>query len=135
MARGGFDMHEVRALAADLLSSEGPVREGARRSIKAGATRTKADSRRAIRAAIGGNGGHAKHYPRAIDFDILDDGLAAEIGPSIGNPQAFLGKILEYGTATSPPHPHLIPAAENEQERIAQGLADAVTKALRGAGL
>lgn len=132
MPSGGFDMREVRALAADLLASEGPVREGARKSIKVGATHTKTDAQRAIRAVTGRNGGHAKHYPRSIDYDILDDGLAAEIGPSIGKKQAFLGKILEYGTATSPPHPHLIPAAESEQERIAQGLSEAVAKALRG---
>lgn len=132
MPQSQFDMSEVRALAADLLGSNGPVREGAKKSIKAGATRTKAESVKTIRGALSGSKSYAKHYPRSIDYDILDDGLAAEIGPSIGKRQAFLGKILERGTATSRPYPHLIPAAEAEQERIADGLVEAVVRALEG---
>lgn len=124
----GFQMGEVRRLAADLLISDERVRDAAKAAIKKGAVNIKRDSIKMIISAVGA--AHAKHYAKSITFDIKDQGLTAEIGPQIGRSQAFLGKILEFGTATSGAHPHMIPALEAEKPRLEQGLMLAIDKAL-----
>lgn len=126
----GFDMSEVRDLATDLLSAEGKVRTAVQVSVKRGAMNVKRDAQRNIIGQVGR--AHAKHYASSITFDVLPGGLAAEIGPTIGYRQAFLGKILEFGTATSAPHPHMVPAAEQEQGRLAEGVLVAAMDALGG---
>lgn len=126
----GFHMGEVRKLAADLLVSDERVKSAARAAIKRGAVNIKRDSRSRIISAVGQ--AHAKHYAAAITFDLENQGLTAEIGPQIGRPQAFLGKILEYGTATSGAHPHMVPALEAEKPKLERGILEAVEKALGG---
>jgi hypothetical protein len=64
---------------------------------------------------------------------VLAGGLDAEIGPEVGRTQAFLGKILEFGTATSRPHPHLIPALLAEQPRLTEQIAALAAEVLAGA--
>lgn len=140
-----FDMSEVNALAEELVQSDAKVREEGKRVVKRGAMNVKRESRKRIRESVGasfssGSGGltrrtgsgkgHPKWYPASIDFDLDDNGLAAEIGPKLGKKQAFLGKILEYGTATSPPHPHMNPAADEEEPRMQDAVARMVKRAL-----
>lgn len=123
------DFSQLRGFANELLRSEGPVAEGGRAAIKRGATNVKRKSMSTIIAAVGAR--HAKHYGKSITYDIFNDGMSAEIGPQVGKKQAFLGKILEHGTSTSAPHPHLFPAADEEQEQIEEGVMKAVAKALK----
>lgn len=123
------DFSQLREFAQELIASEGPVREGGRKAIKRGAMNVKRVSRSTIRGAVGV--AHAKHYAKSIDFDLENDGLTARIGPRLGGNQAFLGKILEHGTATSPSHPHLFPAADEEQLKIENGVMLAVKRALK----
>ena len=123
-----FDMSEVNALAEELVQSDAKVREEGKRVVKRGAMKVKRNSRSSIRASVGRR--HPKWYASSIDFDLDDSGLAAEIGPKLGKKQAFLGKILEYGSATSPPHPHMNPAADEEEPRMQDAVARMVKRAL-----
>lgn len=124
-----FDMSEVMGLADHLVATDKTVRAEGQRVIKRGAVNVKYDARKLVRSSAGTS--HPKWYPSSIDFDLEDGGLAAEIGPSTGlGKQAFLGKILEYGTATNAPHPHMNPALEREEPRLADAVADAVRRAL-----
>lgn len=123
-----FDMSELKDLMSDMIISDERVRDGVRASVKRGAWNVKREAQRDIIGQVGLR--HAKHYPYSITFDILPGGMAAEIGPTIGRKQAFLGKILEYGTATSGAHPHMIPAVESEREKLAQGVVTAALQAL-----
>jgi len=124
-----FDMSEVNALAEELVQSDAKVREEGKRVVKRGAMNVKRSARNAIVGSAGM--GHPKWYPTSIDFDLDDSGLAAEIGPREGvGKQGFLGKILEYGTATSPPHPHMNPAADEEEPRMQDAVARMVKRAL-----
>lgn len=123
-----FDMSEVNALAEELVKSDAKVREEGRRVVKRGAMNVKRSARNSIVGSAGM--GHPKRYPASIDFDLDDSGLAAEIGPRLGKKQAFLGKILEYGSATSPPHPHMNPAADEEEPRMQDAVARMVKRAL-----
>lgn len=125
----GFNMDEVRELASDMAMSLTPVKQGVQAAVKRGAVNVKNDAKRDIVSQVGRN--HAKHYAGAITFDLMNGGMAAEIGPETGHKQAFLGKILEFGTATSPAHPHLVPAVEREQEKLVAGILVAVEKALK----
>ena len=123
-----FDMSEVNELAQELVKSEAKVRDEGKRIVKRGAMNVKRTARQMILASAGSR--HPKWYPSSIDFDLDDDGLVAEVGPRLGKKQAFLGKILEYGTATNPPHPHMNPAADEEEPRMQDAVANMVKRAL-----
>lgn len=78
-------------------------------------------------------GGHARHYPRSIHYTMLGskDAITAEIGPEdMGGRQGPLGPLLEDGTPTSAPHPHLKPALQDVKEDFERGLQKAVTDGL-----
>lgn len=124
----GFDMSEVNALAEELVQSNAKVREEGKRIVKRGAMNVKRTARSAIVGSVGRR--HPKWYASSIDFDLDENGLAAEIGPKLGKKQAFLGKVLEYGSATSPPHPHMNPAADEEEPRMQDAVAQMVKRAL-----
>jgi hypothetical protein len=122
-----FDTTEVRRLA-EALATAGPATITAITPVvKRGAVNVQRDARQ----WVGTRGRATRHYRRAISFDLDPFGLAAEIGPQEGRTQKFLGRILEFGTVTSPPHPHLIPAVEAEGPRFADAVVKAATKALR----
>lgn len=126
----GFDMSEVRKMASDLLGTDEQVRSKVKASVKRGAMNVKRDAQKDIIGQVGQS--HAKHYASSITFDVINDGMTAEIGPTVGRTQAFLGKILEYGTATSPPHPHMVPAVEAEQGKLADAVLAAALEAIAG---
>lgn len=123
-------MTEVRDFAAKLETDVKVMRDELPRIVKRGAVNIKRDAQRDIATQVGR--GHAKHYARSITFDLEDGGHRAEIGPQIGRTQAFLGKILEFGTATSPPHPHMVPALEQELPRFQKAVQEAAERILEG---
>lgn len=124
----GFDMSDVRRFAGVLLTSDKRVKPAVARAVKKGAVNVKKNAQDNIRAQTSSS--YTKHYPKAITFDIQNGGLQAEIGPEVGRTQAFLGKILEFGTATSPAMPHLDPAIDAEIPAFEQGIMQAVDEAM-----
>lgn len=60
-------------------------------------------------------GGHVKNYARMITTSQTATpwSVEVEVGPRQSG-QGALGEILEFGTSRNAPHPHLMPAADNE---------------------
>jgi hypothetical protein len=71
---------------------------------------TRDDARRFVQGMS-----HLPGYPRTITYELQVRGtqVVAEVGPEVGG-QGSLGHIIEFGTATSPPHAHLGPAFDRE---------------------
>lgn len=68
---------------------------------------------------------HLPKYPKSISYDQFH-GLGVSgvvIGPDKNRPQGALGNIIEDGSPTSEPIPHLAPAAALEAPRFEQALA------------
>jgi hypothetical protein len=98
----------------------------ARAIVKRGAQNIKTDAQRRI-----GRPKHAPAYPSAISYETHESPVHAwaEIGPDKNKRQGALGNILEFGSPTSAPHPHMAPAAEKELPRFERFLQDAAAKA------
>ena len=131
MVTVSFDMSQARALAR-ALHAVGPI---ASKKIAGSVARGAGNVQRDARTRIKTRRVYTPHYPASITFTLDRDGLGAEIGPETGrNQQAFLGKILEFGSPTSPAHPHMIPAVEAEQNNLADWMqrlaAEAINEAL-----
>lgn len=64
------------------------------------------------------------YYARSISYDSGEEGLTAwaEIGPDKRRRQGPLGNLIEYGSPTSPPHPHMGPAGDEEEPKFAEQL-------------
>lgn len=79
-------------------------------------------------------GRHARRYPYSIGYDLRQGlrGPVAEIGPEVGRGQGSLGSILENGSPTSPPHPHMLPAGQAEAPRFERALEDLAVRLLEG---
>lgn len=74
-------------------------------------------------------GPHVPGYAGSIRYDIKveADAVEAEIGPT-GGGQARLGAVLEYGSPTSPPHPHHETAGDHEEPRFWAAAEDLAAK-------
>lgn len=86
-----MDDSEVRKLAADLTSAPLRVALDARAVVFKGAMNVKAQLGREMGASR-----HFKGFGRDIDFDILDGGLTAEIGPHSGRGHPGAGANIAY---------------------------------------
>lgn len=115
------DITELLRLEHDL-DDVVPVIRAVRQVVSHAGYNVKMD---AIGFAEASSGKHARHYPRTISYDLRADGTAieAEIGPS-GAGQAELAPVLEYGSPTSPPHRDLGRAADLEEPRFIDALAE-----------
>jgi hypothetical protein len=98
----------------------------ARAIVKRGANNIKTDAQRRV-----GKLKHAPAYPRAISYDTHESATKAwaEVGPDKNKRQGALGNLLEFGSPTSPPHPHMAPAAEAELPKFERFLTEAAAKA------
>ena len=85
------DTSELRALAADLTSAPLRVALGARAVVFKGAMNVKSQLRREM-----GGSRSFKGFGRDIDFDLLDGGLTAEIGPHSGRGNPGAGANIAY---------------------------------------
>ena len=121
------DTSEVAALVNDFIRSSKEMRAEARvitgRTAQQAARKARAGARGTLR------GIYTKHYPGSITHEQIND-LTAAFGPQYGRRQAFLGKILEYGTINNSPRPHLIPAAEEQIPVMEGALARAALRRL-----
>lgn len=61
---------------------------------------------------------------RAIHVELTDEGVEV----IAGNHDVFYGHIVEHGGVNHPPHPFLVPALEENRERIIERVAAALRK-------
>jgi hypothetical protein len=110
---------EVKAdrVIAEFVRAGSELPEGARAVVSKAALNIKTEWRK----SWAGKFDHAPQIHRSIDYDLHKKGfkITAEIGPR-DEPvfQGFLGRILEFGSLYSGPHPGGIPAAEAETPRF-----------------
>lgn len=130
MSRFRWDFTELHAFGHEMRSADTRLRRGLSRDLN----RVGRNAAQRARDHLTTQRVYTKHYPRAITHtaNVLD--VSVEIGPQLGRKQAFLGKILERGTATSPPKPHLVPAAEDVAPQFARALVDAARRAVIAGG-
>jgi hypothetical protein len=84
------------------------------KAVQESGKRLQQDARTRARAI----GGHAKGYPNKITTTFTPGrSPSVEVGPILGG-QGSLGGILEFGSPTSGPHPHLHPAFDEEIPRF-----------------
>ncbi len=107
---------DLDVFAEVLRSSAEDALPRAAKLVKRGALNIKKGAQR--RAPTGP---HVPYYSKSINYDTGEEGQLAwaEIGPDKHKRQGALGNLLEYGSATSPPHPHLGPAGEEEEPKFA----------------
>ena len=130
-----INMAAVKALAADL----GGVGARIRPTMKATITKGALNIKNAARDAILADTRHifVKQYPYSISYDVSVGAgatVTAEIGPDVTKAQGYLGNILEFGTPSKPPYPHLVPAWEAEIGNTETWLAKAAEDAVFGVG-
>lgn len=77
---------------------------------------------------------HIPHIVRGIGYDQTDteDHFTLAVGVRSDNRQAFLSKILEYGTLTSPPHPAGEPALQAEVPQMMDATGKVAVNLLLG---
>ena len=102
--------------------------EEATKVVAKGALNIKKDGQKRASAI----GQHVRRYPAAIGYDLYQGlrGPTAEIGPEVGRGQGSLGGILENGSPTSAPHPHMLPAGEAEAPRFERAMNDLAARLL-----
>lgn len=98
--------------------------------VAKGALNIKNDARRRAKAI----GAHVRRYPYTIGYDLDEqpDGASAEVGPDPEKGQGALGHLLERGSPTSPPHPHMLPAGVAEEPRFEKAMEDLAVRLLEG---
>jgi hypothetical protein len=121
------DASDAKRLAATFGDAVEHLPADTRAVVQRGAWNIKRDAQRAVTGHP-----HLPHYPQAITYDTeqAGDTVTAEIGPDKTRRQGPLGNVLEYGSPTRPPIPHLGPALQNEQPRFEKALGDAAVKSL-----
>ncbi|MGZ4465203.1 MAG: hypothetical protein ACXVW0_07590 [Nocardioides sp.] len=117
---------DLRRLADDLRAASRSTRV-VRPVLARGALNIKNDWRDAWRGLA-----HAPALPYAIGYDLTVGvgGLSAVVGPDKDKPQGALGNIIEFGSATSGPHPGGQAALDREEPRFLSALELALSELL-----
>ena len=111
------DSSEVSQLAADIAAGQRKTETEMRRVVFRGAMNVKRDWRSNVSATAGRR---ARAYAGSIGFD-LDNGDVTATVEAKGGGSTF-GAILEYGTATSPPHNDAKRALDKEQPNFVKAV-------------
>jgi hypothetical protein len=121
-----FDATEVIELAEFLARAPGVAAAAVKPTVARGAYQIKKDAKSRVAGLR-----HLPAYPSSITYDTHASSSAvwADIGPEKGRRQGPLGNIVEYGSPTSAPHPHMAPAAEAELPKFAAVLETIAAKA------
>lgn len=122
---------EAKALADEFRRIRGRLKPAMRKAAAKSALALRDDARARIIAQS--TKGFLKQYPRSITHTVTDSSgsvVKAEVGPDKNRAQGALGNILEYGTSTRPPYPHLQPALDAEAEGFEKNLGDAAEEAM-----
>lgn len=130
MTAMNVDHRDVDRWVVKLDEAVSQAPEEATKVVAKGALNVKKDAQG--RAA--GIGRHVRRYPSSIGYDLYQGlrGPTAEIGPEVGKGQGSLGDILENGSPTSAPHPHMLPAGEAEAPRFESAMNDLAARLLEG---
>ena len=111
------DASQVTALAHDFGLATYAIHTEARKVVFKGAMNVKRGWDRNVRSSAGRV---ASRYAGSIGFTLSDGDLTAEIEAQGGG--AGFGAILEYGTATSPPHNDAKNALDAEAPKFERAL-------------
>lgn len=125
----------VKALADEMNGVAGRLKPAMRAVAAKGALNIKNAARASILAQTTRK--YVKQYPNSITYDVTQSSgsfVSVEIGPDKSKPQGALGNLLEFGTPTKPPLPHLVPAWEAEQEPFAQFMGEVGEAVVFGGG-
>lgn len=124
----------LKEIAADCEFARDHAIEEVKKVVGRGSLNVKKAARETIRAAS--NRGYLPHYPKSITYDVraLSRVVIGEIGPDPARLQGGLGRLLEYGSRNNAPIPHLGPAVEAEEPRLAQYLEELGVKLMEGHG-
>ena len=116
-----FSSRDLKGLDAALAVALKQVEPAARAVVSKGSLNIKTDAQQ--RAP---HGPHTPYYASSITYDLYDrrDEISSQIGPDKNRKQGALGNIFELGTPGHPPKPHLVPAADAEEPRFQQHVAD-----------
>lgn len=104
------------------------IEEAAGPVIERGGMNVKRSAQEAIRGQVRGQ--YLRHYPRSITYEMVEP-LAVEIGPDSAKPQGGMGRGVEFGSANTPPMPHLLRSGEDEGPNLEKHLADVVLRVMR----
>jgi hypothetical protein len=121
-----FDATEVAALAEFLARAPGVAAAAVKPTVARGAYQIKTDAKSRVTGLR-----HLPAYPSSITYDMhtTESAVWAEIGPDKNRRQGALGNIVEYGSPTSAPRPHMAPAAEAELPKFAAVIEGIAAKA------
>jgi hypothetical protein len=108
-------MDDLDRLAADLLLAGHAAGSEVQAVVAKGALNIKNDWREGWSGLA-----HAPALPAAISYEttVHVGDISAEIGPDKDKRQGALGNLLEFGTATSGPHPAGQQALDREEPRF-----------------
>ena len=129
----GTTTHGLDELIADLEAFPARADKAFPKVLSRGALNIKTDWRarwETIRSART----HIPHLLRGVGYDTSGGRgtFGAEIGVDAKNRQAFLARIIESGTLTSPPHPAAVPALDAEDPRFVDAVAKVAVDLLNG---
>lgn len=127
MDRIGFDGSELAYIATSIDKASAVAAAETAEVVSKGALNIKTDAARRITGLK-----HARRYPASIDYDlyVTGRGAIADVGANKDKPQGALGNLLEYGSPTSAPHPHIRPAADAEMPKFEAAMDALAVKAL-----
>jgi len=109
-------------LQAVLKRAAAEVPDRGEKVVSKGALAVKNDARDLITGYA-----HLPHYPKSIGYDLDREDVmtsVATIGPDKESRQGPLGGILEFGSVNNQPLPHLNPALDFEEPKLADAAGD-----------
>lgn len=124
-----FDSPDLLALVQDLMGVEGKLVPEVRKVVERGALNVKKDAQQRFQAQSSGT--YLPHYAASITYEMTGP-LEAEVGPErTGHKQGQMGRGIEFGSSNKGPMPHMIPAADAEEPKLADQVGDAAVRVLR----
>jgi len=128
----GAKVTGLRELSADLRKAVEDAIPDAKKICGKGSLNVKREAQRIIKERS--KRGYLPHYARAITYEVKAAGsvVSSEIGPEKEKLQGGLGSIIENGSPTSAPIPHLSPALDLEENNFYSYMEDLGEKLLEG---
>jgi len=125
------DDSELQAFADQLETAADRTLDAAESVMEAGVRRIRGTARQMIRGQIRGR--YLPHYPNSITHETTreTDAVVGEVGPEIGRRQGGMGRGVEFGSVHTGPRPHMLPAGDAEEPRLADQLAAVAIRVLR----
>lgn len=122
------DISEVLAYAHQLEHAVTRAEPELEKIVERSALNVQRGAKRRIKSWSRGR--YLKHYPRSITNEMVDT-LEAEVGPDASRKQGGMGRGVEFGSVHTAPAPHLLPAADEEEDKFGRHAANALWKQLK----